>query len=96
MHTDYTFNECMDEWCKKVKQIFDPFDCLTFWLIMNDVCQRKAKIFYNILWDRLSSHINRRIAKEEKRDHWTFDFVHQNLARVAMMMVTLHHVQDNL
>ena len=96
LYAHYTFNECTDEWCKKVKQIFDPFDCLTLRPIVNDICQRKAEILYKILRARLSSHINRRIAKEEKRDHWTFDFVRQNLARVAMIMVTLDHVQDDL
>jgi hypothetical protein len=85
------------EWQKRVKAAVDSLstngDCS---LVTIDAQQKQSDALCRILFSRLNEHIKLRVTDSAKRIHWVWDFVRNNLSRMASIMVLMNHIQDDL
>jgi hypothetical protein len=61
-----------------------------------DVQQRQSDALYRILFSQLNERIKLRVTDSAKRSHWVWDFVRNNLSRMASIMVLMKQIQDDL
>jgi hypothetical protein len=79
-------------WLEDVKLALDPLQAHQWKQENVQVLNDEAKILYQVLWNRLDSHIKSQVHDASKHEHWVWRFVYSNLSRVAIMMVFVGHV----
>ena len=56
----------------------------------------KADLLVKILRERYRAHVQNRITKKSKRNHWVMKLAYKNLNVVAAVMVMTNHVKDDI
>ena len=85
-----------EEWIKDVKMAFNPEQMVHFESYSSTEMQPKVDVLVKILWSRLQNHIRSRVDDKSKHRSWVWNFVRENLGRVAAVMILARHVRDNL
>lgn len=86
-----------DEWIASVKNAFNPGQMYYFEPFTAEQLQPRVDTLTKILWSRLGTHIRTRVPdKNDMRDSWVWNFVRENLGRVAAMMILVQHIRENL
>jgi hypothetical protein len=84
------------KWIEDVKMAFNPDQMVHFKSYSATEIQPKVDVLVRILWSQLQPDHCSRVKDESKHKSWVWNFVRENLGRVAAVMILMQHIHDNL
>ena len=81
---------------KKVCQVFGPSSQQHEMQEINDNMKIQADYLHSLLLSRLACYIRRIIDDKQKREHWCLQWAGKNMTHMAVIMLMIDHVKDDL